>query len=148
MFKEKPGHHWVNDAVYDADTDSDVDAARASDQGTVQFLSNVDEFFKMWNGDMWIADCCIHYCSGKTCCSSRADTVQKMIATAERVLFKSNVPTIAANKWTKLAPVLDWILVSQLVHKVLFSSFTRLGIKSEVPEDSFFRPRGCVKCSV
>lgn len=46
------------------------------------------------------------------------------------MLFKSNIPTIPAKKWTKLGPVLDWILGASLAHSILPAAFGKLGLGS------------------
>ena len=80
----------------------------------------------MWNGPWWKAGCVFHYCNG--CCRDLQDTTEKLVTSAKKILFRRIVPDIAANKWTKLGPVLDWLLMPQLCDRVLGAAFLRLGL--------------------
>ena len=125
-------HHWAQDAVYDYDSESDEDAQECHNKGRRTWLQDLDDFFARWNGPWWKEGCVVHYCRGLSCCSSPQDSVQRLTSSAEKVLFRSIVPTICASKWSKLGPVVDWILVGQLAHGMLCSSFLKLGMNTSL----------------
>lgn len=125
--QESSKHHWVRDAAYASDTESDGHEHQPRDRGTIRFRADLDGFFAMWNGD-WCAPGKVphHHCTG--CCQNREDSLRKMRETAEQIMFRRTVPSIAANKWTKLGPVIDWLLTAFLAHGVLRVAFLRLGL--------------------
>ena len=50
--QEKTGKHWMQDAVYDFDSETDGEPdRRPRDRGTAAFLKDLGEFFKAWNSD-------------------------------------------------------------------------------------------------
>ena len=91
------------------------------------YLEKLDNFFSLWNGAWWQPSVACHYCAGPSCCSTRADTAKRMAAAAEALLFQRQPPDIAANKWSRLGPVIDWLLLAQLCHKLLLAGMRRLG---------------------
>ena len=55
--QEKAGKHWMRDAVYDFDSETDGEPdRRPQDRGTAAFLKDLREFVKDWNLDplQWI----------------------------------------------------------------------------------------------
>lgn len=118
------------DVQPDSGSESDGEGPQEpQDRGTLRYHRDLEAFFAMWNGTWW-EDGVVHYCSGRGCCANRGATIDALARSAEAVLFKSNIPTIAANKWTKLGPVLDWILGASLAHSILPAAFGKLGLGS------------------
>ena len=93
-------HHWAQDAVYDYDSESDEDAQECHNKGRRTWLQDLDDFFARWNGPWWKEGCVVHYCRGLSCCSSFQDSAQRLTSSAEKVLFRSIVPSICASTWS------------------------------------------------
>lgn len=114
------------DSESDGETGADFNRGRAR----AAFRQRLDEFFAVWNGAWW-SPSVTHHCGGQACCpGGRKTTIARLTSTAEMVMFNRSVPTIAANKWTKLGPVLDWMLLAHLAHGVLGTALQRLGFQS------------------
>lgn len=118
----KHKHHWVQDVAYASDSESD---GEAQDKGKEPFMKHVDEFFDSWNGRWWLP--IIE--SFSTC--GQAELRPRMLSIAEKVVFRAIVGAIACNKWTKLGPVLDWILLGYFPHRVLGRSLEELGLDDD-----------------
>jgi hypothetical protein len=108
--------HW---AWQDWDSESDDEAAQPRDKGTRDFLRDLTDFSALWNGAWWNHSCVIHHCAGPACCSSYEDTQRRMGEASDKIIWISMVPTVCANKWSKLGPCLDWILNAYMVHGAL-----------------------------
>jgi len=122
----------------DPDADSEDDDASATiDRGRREYFSDLQAFFNFFNGRLWEPEC-VHHCAGAHCCVSHRDAVAKGASLAHRVLFRASPSTPAANKWSKLGPVLDWVLLNTLCHSLLLSLMLSLQVATpaaDVRED-------------
>ena len=55
-------------------------------------------------------------------------------------MTKKQVPDICASRWTKLGPVLDWLLAAELPHHIFSSCFKKCGVQRAKPAGA----AGCV----
>lgn len=76
----------------------------------------------------------MHHCAGACCCPSRRDAIQKGSSLAHKVLFRAAPSTPAANKWSKLGPVLDWVLLNMLCHSILLNLMLSLQVRPAAKE--------------
>ncbi len=67
-----------------------------------------------------------HHCMG--CCSSLEETQKKVKEALQSVVFRRSLSAPARNKWTKLGPVLDTLLLGTLCHGVFTSAFLTLSL--------------------
>ena len=120
------GERMQSQALAKSDNEDDTPAR----PGYKKFMSTVNEFFDVWNGRWWVHGVCEHVCSGPHCCpNGHATTVQRMRASGQALLFDAGVTRLAANKWNKLGPLLDWVIISCLPHGMLGSCLQSLGLK-------------------
>ena len=143
-------HIWVREAVDEEETgsESDVDLdeaignARACQQhrgwqgqncgmdaGTCNFLLDVAEFLAIFNGPWWEKGF-VHYCAGVQCCASPAHTAERMVSALRRVVFRHIPSTPAANRWRKLGPVIDTLILGLLCHQAFLLVFLKLRVKA------------------
>ena len=107
------------------------------DEGTSKnrFESQLDEFFRVFNGRLWLQDRIEHFCSGPKCCESRKHTVDRMVAGILSVLLRHLPCVTSASKWTKLGPCVDFMIMGS-VHGLLLhlwkSAFHKLSVKKDV----------------
>lgn len=116
----KPSHHWLADLD---DDDGEDDAAEVT-RSERDFGLKLDAYFAVFNGELWKPYEYVHYCNG--CCSSQAEALQRAEAACLSVPFREIPVTPAANKWTKLGPCLDLMMVGLLTHRILAGCFSRL----------------------
>lgn len=100
-------------------------------RGLWRFVLDVEEFVSVFNGPWWERGF-VHYCSGPSCCKSREHTLERCVRALKRVPFRQVPSTPAANKWTKLGPVVDILMVGFAVHSVFLLAFLKLQVKDEV----------------
>lgn len=123
-------HHWVH---IDPDADSESDGERGQrDRGLRQYRENLADFFSKFNGRLWLPRP-QHYCQGAACCPDQRQRARKFAESARKVLFAAAPATPAANKWSKLGPVLDWTILCMLSHALLLSLM--LALRVDKPQD-------------
>ncbi|CAK0896530.1 unnamed protein product [Prorocentrum cordatum] len=104
-------HHWLR--ADNPHSESDGDGQTAPSQAERKFKELVDRFFKDWNGPLWDD-------SGITMFKFTGDTrsedaiISDMALSARSFLYGKIPATPAANKWTKLGPCVDAIVVAEL----------------------------------
>ena len=112
----------------DPEVDSEDDNTSAAvDKGKREYIRDLRAFFKFFNGCLWETTC-IHHCPGAHCCANYRDAVARGASLAHRLLFRASPSTPAANKWSKLGPVLDWVLLNMLCHSLLLSLMLALQV--------------------
>lgn len=74
----------------------------------------LDNFFTFFNGDL-ADECPTHVCGGGTCCQSLHDSERKAQRYLVEMCLSSCPSTPAANKWTKLGPVVDALCTGDCV---------------------------------
>ena len=112
-------------------------AAEGDDPALAAFRKQVQDFVAMWNGPWWTEGQFIHYCAGASCCardssgSSTSNTVAQLESTALGVPLRAMPTTPAANKWSKLGPCIDLLLVGLQCHQLLRSLWRSLNLGAE-----------------
>ncbi len=70
-----------------------------------------------------------HYCSGPACCADKSQTRLRLVGALRKTIYKTQPVMPCHNKWSKLGPCCDVLLLGMLAHDVCAASLKRLGIK-------------------
>lgn len=81
---------------------------RARQQRQKRMLSYA-ELAACWNGPWW-GPRCVHYCYGESCCRDAAATRERLALAVKDALMSRRPAVPMLNKWSRVAPVIDWVL--------------------------------------
>jgi hypothetical protein len=82
--------------------------SRSRQQRQKRMLSYA-ELAACWNGPWW-GPRCVHYCYGESCCRDAAATRERLSLAVKDALMSRRPAVPMLNKWSRVAPVLDWVL--------------------------------------
>ena len=76
---------------------------------------NMDLFFEMCNGGFATSSSrLVHYCGGRDCCKSRADSIDRMTKALLTFPLRAPPPVPSNSRWTKTGPTVDCYLVGNM----------------------------------
>ena len=137
----QPAHLGVNEPLPGSDSESEGDeydwdallanprrAEAIRNRGLQSIVLAMVELMSVLNGCWWHEEMC-HYCSGAQCCpllrgeDRRKKIVARIAAALHKTVFRAVPAPPAVNKWTKLAPVCDLLVLGLLTHNIFRNAF-------------------------
>jgi len=108
---------------------------RRGHRGLKQLESDLDTFFKVFNGPLWHRDgAAVHLCAGPHCCASKEALRRKAMTSVQNIIFRCQPKVPVISKWTQLGPCVDWFLFAAifgLVKHLFPKAFGELKFESQ-----------------
>lgn len=128
-YRKKEAGGSVHERVAaEADSGPDYDGGYV-DIGKDKYRAKLRCFFDAFNGLLWQPTPEQHY-SGPACCPSPQKSAAKLSDSARKLVFAAAPNTPTSNKWSKLGPALDWVLLGMLTHSLLLKVMLSLRVST------------------